>query len=71
MFPKALQANVAYVTGTAFYANGGGQNKMRLNFSYTKESLIEEGIKRLGLVIKEEMERTKDLPDNIPEVPGV
>ena len=38
------------------YANGGGENTMRLNYSCTNEEKIEEGIKRLGAAIKEILE---------------
>ncbi|MGE3540373.1 MAG: PLP-dependent aminotransferase family protein [Candidatus Tectimicrobiota bacterium] len=47
----ALAANVAFVPGAAFFAQGGGQNTMRLNFSCMPPDRIEEGIKRLGMVL--------------------
>ena len=51
MFKEAIERNVAYVVGSAFYPNGGGHNTMRLNFSYSSNDEIREGIKRLaGLV---------------------
>jgi 2-aminoadipate transaminase len=51
MFKEAIEKNVAYVVGSAFYPNGGGHNTMRLNFSYSGNDEIREGIKRLaGLV---------------------
>ncbi|MEN8242473.1 MAG: PLP-dependent aminotransferase family protein, partial [Chloroflexota bacterium] len=37
MLPKAVEAKVAYVPGSPFYANGGGPNTMRLNFSNASE----------------------------------
>jgi len=52
MFMDAIKENVAYVIGSAFYANGGGQNTMRINFSYPSEEQIELGTKRLANVIK-------------------
>jgi len=52
MFPEAIEEGVAYVSGSAFFANGKGKNTMRLSFCYPKEEDIEEGIKRLGKVIK-------------------
>jgi 2-aminoadipate transaminase len=54
MFQKALAKKVAYVVGEAFYPEGGNYNSMRLNFSYSDDNIIKEGIKRLGDVIKEE-----------------
>ena len=56
MLPLAINQKVAYVPGTAFYADGTGANQMRLNFSYANEELIAEGIKRLGKVIRKEIE---------------
>lgn len=55
LFPKALENKVAYVTGSAFHCNGKGQNTMRLNFSYPSEEQIEEGIKRLANMVRENM----------------
>jgi 2-aminoadipate transaminase len=52
MFPKALEENVAFVPGESFFANGGGQNTMRLNFSMMPPDRINEGIVRLSHVIK-------------------
>jgi 2-aminoadipate transaminase len=55
LFPKAVENKVAYVIGSAFHCNGKGQNTMRLNFSYPSEAQIEEGIKRLAKMIRENM----------------
>jgi 2-aminoadipate transaminase len=52
MFKEALEANVAYVVGSAFYPNGGGHNTMRLNFSFPSEEEIREGIGRLAGLIR-------------------
>ncbi|MGA3192696.1 MAG: PLP-dependent aminotransferase family protein [Candidatus Bathyarchaeia archaeon] len=53
LFPKAIENGVVYVKGSAFHCNGKGQNTMRINFSYPSEQQIEEGIKRLAKMIKE------------------
>lgn len=55
MFQKALSKKVAYVVGEAFFPEGGNYHSMRLNFSYSSDDIIEEGIKRLSEVIKEEL----------------
>lgn len=52
---KALEKNVAYVPGGSFYANGGHENDMRLNYSAMEDDKIVEGMKRLAEVIKAEM----------------
>lgn len=46
---------VAFVPGSAFYPDGSGHNTMRLNFSNARPEMIEEGIRRLGLLLKERM----------------
>jgi 2-aminoadipate transaminase len=55
---KALAARVAYVPGFAFYPDEkGGANAMRLNFSNANEEMINEGIYRLGMALKQELLR--------------
>lgn len=55
LFPKAIENKVAYVVGSAFHCDGKGQNSMRLNFSYSSEQQIDEGIKRLAKMINDTM----------------
>ena len=55
LLQKAIAKKVAYVAGDAFYHDGGNYNSMRLNFSYSTDTQIIEGIKRLGEVIKDEL----------------
>lgn len=52
MFDDALKNNVAYVHGGAFYTRGG-HNHMRLSFASPDNDKIQEGIQRLGKVIRE------------------
>lgn len=42
---------VAFVPGSAFYADGAGTNTLRLSFSRADAPTIAEGIKRLGALI--------------------
>ncbi len=49
----AIKRNVAFVPGTSFYALGGGENTMRLNFSYANPEQIHTGIESLASVLKE------------------
>ena len=49
---EAVKQNVAYVPGEAFYANGGGENTLRLSYSVATPEQIDEGMKRLGGVFK-------------------
>jgi len=56
MFLDAIKEKVAYVHGKAFHVDDGGGSSMRLNFSYSTNEQIEEGIKRLGNVIAKKLE---------------
>ncbi len=56
VLPKAVEKMVAFVPGGPFHANGGGENTMRLNFSNAQPEMIQEGIARLGQVLKEAMD---------------
>ncbi len=60
MFKKALAKKVAYVVGDAFFPDGSNYNSMRLNFSYSDDEVLREGIKRLSEVVKEELAATYD-----------
>jgi 2-aminoadipate transaminase len=55
LLPKAIEAKVAYVYGSPFFPNGGGENTLRLNYSNATDEQIVEGIKRLGKIVKENM----------------
>ena len=48
LFEIAIKNKVVFVPGQAFFADGGGQNTLRLNYSSSSEEQIEEGIKRLA-----------------------
>lgn len=43
--------NVAFVPGSAFYADGQGLNTIRLSYSLPNEQMIAEGVKRLGQLL--------------------
>jgi 2-aminoadipate transaminase len=56
LLKEAVQFKVAYVPGFAFYAEPGhGGNTMRLNFSNAQPAQIEEGIRRLGDLLKKKV----------------
>ena len=57
LMPKAIVAKVAYVPGSAFYADGLGSWSMRLSYCHPTPERIREGVKALGGVIKQEMGR--------------
>lgn len=54
MLPRAITALVAYVSGTAFYADGQGADHMRLSFCYPTPERIREGVRRLAGVVAAE-----------------
>jgi len=56
---KAIKKNVAFVAGSTFFCNDSGRNTMRINFSFSDLEVIEEGVKRLALVINEELTISK------------
>lgn len=43
---------LAFVPGRAFYADGSGENTLRLSFSCANDSMIEDGMQRLGQAIR-------------------
>lgn len=57
LFEKAIEKNVAYVPGSAFYPEGDDHTGMRLNFSYSDDEKTVEGVKRLSALIRETLER--------------
>lgn len=54
MLPRAVKAQVAYVSGTAFYYDGRGTDHMRLSFCYPEPDRIREGLRRLAGVVNAE-----------------
>ncbi|GCE50929.1 2-aminoadipate transaminase [Thermosporothrix hazakensis] len=53
LLSRALEYKIAFVPGAAFHPCGGGQNTMRLSFSSSSPEQIDEGIKRLGSLLKD------------------
>lgn len=53
LFPKALEKKVAFVPGDPFYTGIENANTMRLNYTNADCETIEEGIHRLGDLLKE------------------
>jgi 2-aminoadipate transaminase len=52
----ALSHNVAFVPGRAAYLDGSGGSSMRLNFSGVADDDIREGIRRIGEVVREQVD---------------
>ena len=57
LLAKALrEEQVAFVPGAAAYVDGRGGNSMRLNFSGADADSIREGVRRIGKVVREQVE---------------
>ncbi len=52
LLPKALEQQVGFVPGEAFYANNPKRNHMRLSFVTVGPEKIREGIKRISEIVK-------------------
>lgn len=73
MLPRAVTARVAYVPGTAFYADGQGGAHLRLSYCYPTPERITEGVRRLAGVISSEAELVDMFGTGVPQhrdVPG-
>ena len=69
MLPRAVTARVAYVPGTAFFADGSGAQSMRLSYCYPSPERIREGVRRLVGVIEEEMDLRETFGTIAPATP--
>ncbi len=62
LFKEALKQNVAFVPGDCFFAPDGlGQESnrhLRLNFSHARPEEIREGIRRLSVAVKNQLQQT-------------
>ncbi|MFN8074377.1 MAG: PLP-dependent aminotransferase family protein [Kineosporiaceae bacterium] len=79
MLPRAVTERVAYVPGTAFYADGQGRTSLRLSYCYPTSERIREGVRRLALVIDSELDllttfgvgtAAAPVPDDSPASPS-
>lgn len=59
LFHMALEQNVAFVIGEAFFCDGTGKNTLRVNFSFMDDAGIEEGIKRLAAAVRTLFEKNE------------
>jgi 2-aminoadipate transaminase len=57
LLPSVIeQEKVAYVPGSPFFANGGGVNSMRLNFTHAPADVVKDGVARLGKALTRALE---------------
>ena len=72
MLPRAVTDRVAYVPGTAFYADGFGTRSMRLSYCYPTPERIGEGVRRLAGVVEAELDLVRTFgPGAIPGRTGL
>ena len=55
MLPRAVDRRVAYVPGTAFYADDRGRDHLRLSFCHPTPESVREGVRRLGQLLSDEI----------------
>jgi 2-aminoadipate transaminase len=61
MLSLALEKRVAYIPGSSFYYESGGQKAMRLSFSNPTPEQIYEGIEKLAGVLKKQIALSKSI----------
>jgi 2-aminoadipate transaminase len=71
LLARALDENVAFVPGRAAFLDGRGANSMRLNFSGVGEADIREGVRRIGEVVREQIELYERLTGSSRGAPPV
>lgn len=52
LIEAAREAKVGFVQGGGFFTGPGHENYIRLSYSFVDEEQIEEGMRRLGLLLK-------------------
>jgi 2-aminoadipate transaminase len=55
LLARALDERVAFVPGRAAYVDGRGGSSMRLNFSGVSDAEIDEGVRRIGEIVREQV----------------
>ena len=66
LFDAAIRENVAFVPGDSFYAPNGHREdayrQLRLNFSSVDPERIREGIRRLSVAVKQQLQKLNPQP---------
>jgi DNA-binding transcriptional MocR family regulator len=53
LLAQAEEVGVAFIKGPDFYLDGGGESSLRLAFSHERPEAIDEGISRLGRLVRD------------------
>ncbi len=56
LLARALREQVAFVPGRAAYVDGRGGSELRLNFSGVTDDDIREGVRRIGRIVREQVD---------------
>ncbi|WP_369069611.1 aminotransferase-like domain-containing protein [Kineococcus terrestris] len=56
LLPRAVSGRVAFVPGTAFYADGSGSRSLRLSYCFPTPERIREGVRRFAAVVHDELD---------------
>jgi 2-aminoadipate transaminase len=62
LLPRAVERGVAYTPGAAFWVNGSGERTLRLSFSSMPGGKIDEGVRRLGDLVRATRKRPVTQP---------
>jgi 2-aminoadipate transaminase len=72
LLPRAVDRGVVYLPGQYFYVAGQGSRALRLSFAALPVARIEEGVRRLGEVVREALRRRRRAPAAVrPALPLV
>ncbi|HEY3066480.1 MAG TPA: PLP-dependent aminotransferase family protein [Methylomirabilota bacterium] len=72
LLPRAIERGVAFTPGDVFFGDGGGgERTLRLSFSAVAGGRIDEGVRRLAEIIKDERRRPRRRPVERAAVPVV
>lgn len=58
MLPRARELGIEYMPGGSCYAEGGGENQIRLSYSFARDEQIAPGMEILGNLVKGELLET-------------
>lgn len=50
---EAVERKVSFVAGPAFFCNGRGENRLRLNFTFSSPEMIQQGVKTICRLIRD------------------
>jgi 2-aminoadipate transaminase len=58
LLPRAREMGIEYMPGSSCYPQGGGENQLRLSYSFASDDQIEPGIEILATLVKGELLET-------------